>query len=64
MNAYELAHRLVCQCSTPIPVRVGAWEARECRACWRPIIPQQQAIELMSRATELIGLALEHGGDA
>lgn len=48
MAAWRLAGRLICQCLSPIPVIIGAFAARECSQCAKPILHRHQAEELIA----------------
>lgn len=39
MRAWRLAGALTCTCSRPVPVRVAPFNATECRACGKRVIP-------------------------
>lgn len=54
MRAERLAGRFICQCRTPIKVRIAMWDGYECRFCWRPILPQYHAVELIRRTLDAV----------
>lgn len=57
MRADRLARRFICTCLTPFRMRVGVFDGYECHTCWRPIIAERQAAELVRQT-------LEHCDDA
>lgn len=52
MRADRLAGRFICQCREPLRRRIGVFDGHECGHCWRPILPERQAVELIRQTLD------------
>jgi hypothetical protein len=48
MRAWRLAGQFICTCSLPAPRVIGAFGARECTQCWKPLLHRESVTDVIT----------------